>query len=252
VKLGLGTVQFGCDYGVSNAVGQTPLEEVRNILAEAAKAGVRVVDTAVLYGTSEEVLGQTLWEGHPFAIVTKTVKFAKDWLDRTDADVLEARFQESLGKLRQPAVYGLLLHDVDDLLKPGGHLLWDRMERLKLEGKVEKIGVSVYTEDQIEAVLASYRIDLIQLPINVLDQRLLQFGQLTALQQAGIEIHARSAFLQGALLISPDSLPAVFERIRSLLNTYHAEMHSRGLTLVQAALSFVCSLPQIDAGGCGV
>jgi aryl-alcohol dehydrogenase-like predicted oxidoreductase len=252
VKLGLGTVQFGIDYGVSNSVGQTPLQEVRNILVEAAKVGVRVIDTAALYGTSEEVLGQALWEGHKFAIVTKTVKISNAEVGPADVDDLYLGFQDSLTKLQQSAVYGLLLHDADDLLKPGGHYLWDCMLRLKEEGKVQKIGISVYTAQQIEAVLAIYQIDLIQLPINVLDQRLLRNGQLAALKAAGVEIHARSAFLQGVLLMPIDRLPTIFKRISPLLQDYQLQVQSNGLTLVESALAFVSSLSQIDAVVCGV
>ena len=84
--------------------------------------------------------------------------------------------------------YALLHHNPDGDIE---NLLWAR-------GRVEKVGVSVYTVEQMERALHA-DIDIIQLPLSIADNRFIP--HLAKLRERGIEIHARSVFLQGALLI---------------------------------------------------
>ncbi|KKM12355.1 aryl-alcohol dehydrogenase [Clostridiales bacterium PH28_bin88] len=252
MKLGIGAVQFGLDYGISNQEGKTSPEEVVKILDVAAENGVRVIDTAAVYGTSEEVLGQTLPLNHRFAIITKTPKFSKTYITYDDAGLLENTFHQSLTKMRQPSVYGLLIHHPDDLLVENGHFLMERMLEFKRRGLVEKVGVSVYTGKQIDQILEKYPIDLVQLPINILDQRLLLSGHLFNLKKAGIEIHARSVFLQGLLLMDPDALPAYFDSVKVHLKHYYYEIRQQGFSALQAAFGFVMGLNEIDVVLCGI
>lgn len=250
MKLGLGTVQFGLDYGISNSEGVTPIEEVREILAVAKRNSIRVIDTAAMYGSSEEVLGKTLPAGNNFDIVTKTPRF--DGNMENKADLLKQTFQRSLKNMNRTSVYGLLIHHADDLLGNGGNLLIGKMKELKEEGTVKKIGVSVYTAAQIDMILDRFDIDIIQLPINVLDQHLLNSGHLTRLKKAGIEIHARSAFLQGLLLMEPAALPSYFDSIKPHLKQYRDSLLQYRLTPLQAALGFVAGINEVDVVVCGV
>lgn len=252
MKIGLGAVQFGLDYGIANTAGKVSEGDVAAILAAAAQLQLTLIDTAALYGDSEAVLGRTMSPASPFDIVTKTPQFAGSTLSELAAQQLEDSLHASLRKLQRRSVYGLLIHRVDDLLLPGGEVLMARMALLKQRGLVSKIGVSVYTGQQIDAVLARFPIDLIQLPINVLDQRLLHSGHLRKLKQAGVEIHARSAFLQGLLLMAPHELPAHFDGVREHLAAYHRFIAGQALTPLQAALGFVTGLEEIDRVICGV
>jgi aryl-alcohol dehydrogenase-like predicted oxidoreductase len=252
LKVALGTVQFGVNYGISNKAGKTPQAEVGAILAAARSKGVSVIDTAALYGDSEAVLGQSLLPDSDFKIVTKTPQFAKQALDESDAQHLEDTLRASLMRLGISSVYGLLIHRADDLLLPGGDLLVERLLRLKQNGLVSKVGVSVYSGRQIDQVLERFPLDLIQLPINVLDQRLLQSGHLQKLKNSGVEIHARSAFLQGLLLMEQQEIPDCFDSARERLESYHQFIREHGLTPLQAALGFVSGIPEIDQVVCGV
>jgi aryl-alcohol dehydrogenase-like predicted oxidoreductase len=251
MKIGLGTVQFGLDYGVSNKDGKTPPGEAARILETAERNGIRIIDTATLYGESESVLGKALPEKHSFDIVTKTPRFTETG-PAERAHLLEHAFRLSLQNLHVASVYGLLIHHADDLIGDGGNALMDRMLELKQQGLVKKIGVSVYSAEQIDRVLDKFSIDLIQLPVNVLDQRLLVSGHLARLKAAGIEVHVRSIFLQGLLLMDPDAMPPYFSPIRQHLVRYHEKVRQLGLTPVQAALGFVMGLNEVDAAICGV
>jgi aryl-alcohol dehydrogenase-like predicted oxidoreductase len=252
MKVGLGTVQFGMNYGISNVDGRTPVSEVKKILQVAEAQGMRVIDTAALYGDSEEVLGQTLEPQLSFDIVSKTPRFSLDRIDDNDAKTLEKTFLESLSKLRRSAIYGLLGHQVDCLFAVGGSLLMDKMVELKQRGLVRRIGVSVYSGQQINRVLDQYQVDLVQLPINVFDQRLLQSGHLRVLQRAGIEVHARSAFLQGLLLMDPRNLPPHLHCAVAQLSSFQLAAERSGLSPMQAALRFVVALGEVSCVICGV
>lgn len=252
MKVGLGTVQFGLDYGISNPEGKTSREEVARVLEVARNCGINLIDTAALYGNSEEALGISLPQNHSFRLVTKTVRIGSKQITSEEADLLESTFLESLRKLCSQSIYGLMIHNAEDLLTDGGERLLDRMVALKQKGLVTKVGVSVYTPEQIDKILDRFEIDLIQLPMNVLDQRLLEGGQLAALKAQGVEVHVRSAFLQGLLLMNPETFPPYFDSVRQHFIRYHEFLRDNCITPIEAALGFVSGLDHVDAIICGV
>lgn len=242
-RIGLGTVQWGMDYGVANNKCRAPIDEVGRIITAGRALGIRVIDTAALYGEAEAVLGkQDLTE---LRVVTKTPRYARAHITAADAEDLKATLARSLAHLRLSSVYGLLAHHAEDLLAPGGEWLIDAMQSLRQAGKVKRIGVSVYDRAQIEAVLERFTPDLVQLPLNVFDQRLINDGSLRRLSSLGIEIHARSAFLQGLLLMHPDSAPTYFEPWRERLRAWHNGCAEANIPPHHAALAFVCDQPEI-------
>lgn len=249
-RIGLGTVQWGVDYGVANREGRTPRAEVARILAAGRTAGLRVLDTAALYGDAESVLGEQDLTG--LQVVTKTPRYAHAPITAADADDLKATLERSLTRLRLPSVHGLLAHHADDLLAPGGERLIDALLSLREAGKVERVGVSVYDGTQIAAVLERFTPDLVQLPLNVFDQRLIADGSLARLAALGVDIHVRSVFLQGLLLMPPDSVPAWFDPWRDALCAWHATCAARQVLPQQAALAFVCDLPEVSCCLIGV
>lgn len=252
MKLGIGTAQFGLDYGVANGQGKVPESEVAKILELADQQGLQVIDTAVLYGESEKVIGRTLPSNHSFKIVTKTPRFTDRKISYNDVKQLEDTFYRSLRLMRQSSLYGLLIHDADNLLVTNSGEVVQKMLELKEKGIVKKIGVSVYSKHQIDRIVDQFAIDLIQLPLNILDQRLLANGYLSHLKSKGIEIHARSIFLQGLLLLDPESLPPYFYQVKSHLKYVHNELHRMNISPIQAALQFVLDLDEVDVVIIGV
>lgn len=245
-RLGLGAVQFGLAYGITNVAGQVPAAVTAAILAEAQRCGIRVLDTAALYGSSEQVLGTLLPPDAPFDIVTKTAKFADVGDEAAAVKRLDETFTASLENLRRRRVYGLITHDADDLLGRHGTALWDALVSQRAAGRVRKIGASVYTGAQIDGLLARYPLELVQLPINALDWRLITGGQLARLKQRGIEVHARSLFLQGLLLQTPTSIASRFAPLQSCVAELHRRFAERGLTPLSGALAFGLQRAEID------
>ncbi|WP_218970619.1 aldo/keto reductase [Alkalihalobacterium alkalinitrilicum] len=251
-KIGIGTAQFGNVYGAFNQHGKTPLKEVEKIINYCLEKKVYIIDTAPTYGESELVIGKCLPLYHPFKIITKTPHFKTDKITTVHTERLVKTFLLSLEKLKQPSLYGLLIHHVNDLFVDNGHLLYEVMQEFKRKKLVKKIGVSIYTGEQIDQLMCQYHFDLVQLPINIFDQRLIEGGQLKKLKEQGVEIHARSAFLQGLLVTPPDNLHSYFNNIKNRLIEYYKFIQAYSLSPTQAALGFLKQINEIDVIVLGV
>jgi len=226
MKLGIGTVQFGIDYGVSNNEGQTSFEEVVKILEIARINGIDTLDTAQVYGNSEKVLGKLVT--NDFKILTKV---------QTPID-----FVKSLRNLNCKNIYGLMFHNAENLIN--NPEFWRVFELYKKENKVKKIGVSVYNLEQLYKIIEKHQIDIVQLPINLLDQRFKDC--LKDLKSRQIEIHARSIFLQGLLLMNIDNINPYFTPINPVLKQYFKELENKNLSKLEGAFGFIKSIKNID------
>jgi aryl-alcohol dehydrogenase-like predicted oxidoreductase len=214
-------------------------DEAAAILARAAAANIGVLDTAANYGEAESVLAAL--DTRPFRIVTKTISA------RGGVDAVVARAWASKGAL--PQADTLLVHAADELEDAA---LWPALKRLKEEGVFARIGISTYVADDPAALAARFKPDVMQLPFSLLDQRLLQDGTLARLAELGVEIHARSLFLQGLLLMPPDALPDHLKQAAPHLVTLRARLAQAGTTPLAAALGSVLSRPEIAIGLVGV
>ena len=251
-RIGIGTVQFGQDYAIDATETRPDDGEIARILRLAATAGITMLDTASAYGNAEKVLGRVLGRTQPFRIVTKTAVFNGASIRREDSDTLLETFRNSLEDLRVGSVYGLMIHKAPNLTGDGGERLFDAMQILKQQGQVQKIGVSVYDAAQIENVMARFPVDLVQVPVSILDQRLIAGGQLKTLKEQGVEIHARSIFLKGLVFADPAMLPDHFDSVRERLQAFRKAVAASGCTPQAVALSFILDNPNIDTVLCGV
>lgn len=238
MKLALGTVQFGLDYGIANTAGRVSSGEISRILDTARDAGISMLDTAVAYGDSEERLGDAGIEG--FSVVSKLPSLVHETLIVADA------IRASLARLRQRSLHGLLLHRSSDLSGDGGERTYAALNALKDKGLVEKIGVSIYDPEELEPIIGRYDIDLVQAPYNVLDRRLSTGGWLARLKQTGIEVHTRSAFLQGLLLMPKSRRPERFAQWAPQLDAWDAWLAETGQSPLAAAVSLAISEESID------
>ena len=248
MKLGIGTAQFGFDYGISNRQGKTPLPEVKTILEIAAKSGIDFIDTASAYGESEEALGSALPKKHSFRIITKTqpVSFGQS------AEKLKSDFYRSLEKMKQEKIYSLLFHHANEFFQPGGASLWEAMEGLKGEGLVEKIGASAYNPEEILSANEQLGFDIVQIPFSVFDCRMRDTGAISDLAASGVEIHARSIFLQGLLFIEPAELNAYFNPVREKLTSFREYCASFGMSPMDGAFAFIKGVREIECAIIGI
>ena len=237
MKLALGTVQFGLDYGVTNHDGQVAIDEVKNILDYAKGKSIDTLDTASGYGNSEQVLGEL--GVNNYRIITKTTPL------KNGVDGVIKGFHQSLDSLNIGQVDGLLIHNIDDTKDKRFGKLFHKLNELKEEGVIKKIGFSTYTPEQVDFLLENFDFDLIQVPFNVFDTRLVEGGQLKALKKKNIEIHARSVFLQGVLL-SFDSLSDYFSTWDAQFEQYQEMVREKELSLLEYALNFALKTQELD------
>jgi len=238
MKLILGTVQFGLDYGIYNPDGQTPVSEVYKILDFAYENGINVLDTAFIYGESEKIIGEYL-KTNPnksWKIISKSppINYGLN---------IEKYYFQSKSKIGNSLdVY--LAHDVQQFLR--SKAVRNSFYGLKENGHVKKIGVSVYSQQEILDVLDHSNVDIIQLPLNVLDHRLIKLDILKRIKQCGIEIHIRSIFLQGLIFLSQEDLFVKFPDAIAPINTLKEIANANSLTIGELALLFVNSFPEVD------
>ena len=241
-RLALGTVQFGLPYGIANQLGQVTRPEAMAMLQLAAENSIDTLDTAIAYGESEACLGGIGTQS--FKVVTKLPA-----LPENDTDVSEwvnQQLSESLSRLGCTSIYGLLLHRPEQLLGPNGEKLYKALRTLKDKGQVKKIGVSIYSPDELNALMPRHHFDLVQAPFNLVDQRLSSSGWMRRLKDFDVEIHTRSSFLQGLLLMKKAEIPAKFLPWDRLWQTWHKWLDDHSVSAVQACLAFSLSFPEID------
>jgi spore coat polysaccharide biosynthesis protein SpsF (cytidylyltransferase family)/aryl-alcohol dehydrogenase-like predicted oxidoreductase len=243
-KFEIGSAQFGMYYGRFNLEGVPSHGVVEEILAHAYSLGIRLVDTAASYGIAEQVLGNSI-SFQKFDVVTKTPKFVSQSISRNDADYLKVSAYRSLDLLKKNHLNGLLIHHANDLLLPGADYLYEALCLLRQNKVVEKIGTSAYSQDDIEKITERYELDIVQIPMNLLDRRLIESGYLEKLASKGTEIHVRSVFLQGLLLRDPSSLPNFFSNAKGVLTDFHLEARERSLKPAHVALHYLLKIPKI-------
>jgi len=235
-KIGLGSVQFGVDYGISNVRGKTPFDEVSKILDYALQNGIETIDTASAYGNAEEVLGKH--NLNEFKVVSKFMP--------PDGSSVEEELEVSLQKLKLKILYGYLAHRPEALIK--SKTQWFSLLRLREQGKVKKIGFSLNRPEELEDLLKLEMIpDLVQVPYNLFDRRF--ENQMIRLKEKSCEVHVRSTFLQGLFFMNPKVLPKYFDPVKTTLLQLQDE---HGDKLSGALLDFVLKKDFIDAVIIGV
>lgn len=238
-KIVLGTVQFGCQYGI-NSAGRPDTSEVRSILQEAKTSGISTLDTSSAYGNAEDVLGVCLNDDMAFRIVSK--------YPRGEASVNQ-RFEASLQRLKIHSLYGYLLHHFE-VYKVTPEI-WSDFVRLRDSGKVKKIGFSLYQPQELDLLLKNgVDFNLLQIPYNLFDRKFEPY--LKELHERGVEIHVRSTFLQGLFFKDRNALPEKLLPLKLYLQQLDDYSRESGLTISQLALNYNLQNPYIDGVLIGV
>ncbi len=238
-KLILGTVQFGLNYGVNNTQGKPERENVFQILSFAYKNGIRYLDTAELYGNSHDLIGEfhQLNPDKKFEIITK---FPHDFNIS-----LEDKISTYLDQLAVNHIHAILFHSFESYKT-------HKIELIEKINNVDKIGVSVYTNEQMEVVINDSNIDIIQLPFNLLDNINLRGDLLKKAKEKNKIIHTRSAFLQGLFFMKKDSPNKIRAKLEKELNIIFDISLKYSISLGSLALNYCLRQPNIDGVLIGV
>lgn len=208
MKIALGTAQFGSNYGVANKSGKINYKEAKKILNLAKKNKINTIDTAINYLDSEKILGKI--GVSKFNIVTKLPAIPKKNVNIEKW--IRNELHKSLKRLRIKRIYALLLHNPEDILRKDSNKIIDILIKIKKETLIKKIGVSIYDFNNLNHIKKIANIDIVQCPLNILDRRLINNGWINKLYKKKIEIHVRSIFLQGLLLLNINNIPKKFIR----------------------------------------
>lgn len=236
-KFILGTVQLGLDYGINNKKGKPSREDAFSILKEAQTRGVEFLDTAEAYGDSEEIIGEYHRKyGKHFSILTK--------FHLKGADDIHSMVNSIVNKLNVNCIDTLFFHSYEDFVDNPGILI-DLVEEVE-KGRLKKMGVSVYTNEEIEQLLEVEEIKVIQAPFNLLDNKIQREDVFRQAKERGKEIHTRSVFLQGLFFKKPESIIGSLLPLRKEIERINAMAISAKISLESLALNYVLSKPYID------
>jgi aryl-alcohol dehydrogenase-like predicted oxidoreductase len=245
-NLGLGSAQFGGDYGISNTRGRVGEEDVRQILELAADCRILNIDASHHDGDVERILGRNWPFPSPFKPQIRTLRLEKglDWL--------ESRLRRSVDHMGLVRAHAALVDAAEDLMGPEGDALWTRLEKLKADGLISKIGISATAADQPVLLAQRFKPDIMQVPASILDQRLVRNGAIKNLADLGVEVQIRSIFLQGLLFLPREALPANLIPIGPHLSRVRRIMAESGADPLHAALSFALNLDGVSTVMVGV
>jgi len=241
MKFALGTAQFGGKYGVANQKGRVTEDAARLLIKRCEELQWDTLDTAMLYGDCEEVLARANVER--WNVVTK-IPECPDL--NASACWLENELERSLETLGLSSFHAVLLHRPAQILEPGGEHLANALARIKRGGLAKKIGVSVYNFKELDALTRSMQIDLVQAPLNIMDRSMVESGWAKQLADQDIELHVRSIYLQGLLLMAADKRPPFFSRWENVWETWESWLESLGLDPLVACVSYVHEIEEVD------
>ena len=247
MKLVLGTVQFGNDYGISNKSGKLETFEVKRIIDYARKRKILTIDTAMSYENANEELSNIDIKG--FSIISKLSSYTNVEKNFVKSKIM-SDIKKMLKQFKTDKLYGLLVHDVKDLASENGKEIYNTLLELKKKNIVQYIGVSIYSPNEYFDLLKNFDFDIIQAPFNIFDRRIISEGVIESASKLNIKIHVRSIFLQGLLI--DRNLPKKFNPWSNKFNSWFEWLDQNNLSPVEACLNFVLHQPSIDSVLLGV
>jgi hypothetical protein len=241
-KIILGSANFDQIYGIKkNFIKKN---EIKKLFDLALKNKIKTIDTSPLYNKSEKIIG--LLNNNRFKIISKIPKPPKNIKRENIKKWLKQNVMISLKNLKIKKFECLVLHNANSLLCKNGDEIYKGIRNMKINGLTSKIGVSIYDFNVLDKILKKFKFNLIQAPFNILDRRLVEKGWLKKLKKRKIEVHARSIFLQGILLLKHNQLPKKLIKLSKKLMVWENWLKKNKFSSLQVCLSFVLNQRQLD------
>ena len=240
-KIVIGTANFGMDYGIGHNQNKLIDSDIIEILKTAKKLGIDTIDTAISYGNSLNRLGEL--RIYNFKIITKFPKIPDD---KKQTNWFNEQIDGTLKQLDVNSLEAILLHYPKDILENKNSELIHFLLNLKNQGVTKKIGVSIYEKNELNEILEIFKPEIIQCPINIFDNRLLEQNYLEKISNKGIEIHIRSIFLQGLLLFKKEEIPQEFLKYYNIWEEWYNWLNTTKLNPLEACIRYTNSLKSVD------
>ena len=241
-KFILGTAQFGTNYGISNTSGVNSFNTANKIITLAQDEKIKFIDTAINYEASQQILKKINLDY--FKVISKLPEISEKNL--ADEEYIINIVENSLNNLGIKKYHCILLHRPLQLLTDRNRKIVKSLNRLKSTGMIDKIGISIYSPDELESVINIMDLDIVQAPLNILDQRMYHSGWLAELDKQGIQFHARSIFLQGLLLMTKERMPNKFNQYEKIWTKWHKWLSIKKLSPLETCLNFVNNINHVN------
>ena len=241
-KLIIGTANFGLNYGQGILKKKVDTEEIKKIILFCKKKKINFLDTAFSYKNERYLKSQKL---NKWNIITKiSIKNFKN--EKNIDKKINLLINKTINIFKVKNLYGVLFHDIKEIEKKSGKKFYSILEKLKKDKKIKKIGVSVYNPKDIDKILKNYKFDIIQCPLSIFDRRFINTGYLKKMKKKGIEVHIRSIFLQGLLLMQHKLMPKKFNRWNKIWNKWSAWNIKNKTTKLETCVNFINQIANID------
>ena len=242
IKIALGTAQIGTKYGIKNNYKKIKEKESSLIINKLKKYNINYIDTARYYGNAEEIIGNN--NTAKTKIITKIPKLD---LRKNINKQINYHLCTSLTKLKKDKIYAVLLHDENQIKSKKGNIILEELKKLKLKRLVSKVGISLYDPKTIyELKKKKFVPDIIQIPYSIMDRRFDKNNLIKKLKKQNIEIHVRSIFLQGLLLINLINLDYYFRNFKKDLIKIHDIAKYYRISVKELCIFFILQNKNID------
>ncbi|SHG29466.1 Predicted oxidoreductase [Flavobacterium fluvii] len=238
-KLILGTVQMGLTYGINNTAGKPSFENSCDILSKAFESGIDTLDSAEAYGNAHQVIGDfhRLNPNIKFNVVTKIPH-------NTTVDKIAEKINIYINDLNVDYLEALLFHSFESY--QNNKQIMTVLNDLKKQGIINHIGVSIYTNCQIESLLLDDNVTVVQMPFNLLDNESIRGDLMKKLKEKGKIIHTRSAFLQGLFFKENSDDNSIFHKLSNELIAIKNIANEENISISNLALSYCLNQGNID------
>lgn len=241
MRLCLGTVQFGQNYGICGQK-QPSLSDAVKMLDYATQNGIDTIDTAFAYGTAEDVVGEFLKK----KTIARDKLFISSKFKPNDLDeVKPSEYKKVIREHLEKQLVRLNTSYLDSYMFHSSRYAFDEeklqaMYEIKQEGKVRHCGVSVYYPEEAKICIESPYVDFMQLPSSIFDQRMLKEGIFDlALKNGSTQIHSRSAFIQGLILMNEDEVPSFLNGAKPIIKKINELCNKHAISRIKLAMLFV-------------
>ena len=243
-KIILGTAQIGRDYGLDSNEQSKSKSGIKKIFDIAKKNQINFFDTAPSYNDNQKIIKSFITSNTK--IISKISKIPQNEINNKSIEKVDIEFEKSLEHLSVNSIDILLFHSALDITKPNSNKIIEWINQKKKQNKINKIGVSAYEKKEIDMAIDTGLIEVVQVPINILDQRLIKNDYLLKIKSKKIEVHARSIFLQGLLLIDIKNLPTYFDNFKYDLKSFSNKLNILKLSRLEACITFINNIKEID------
>jgi aryl-alcohol dehydrogenase-like predicted oxidoreductase len=254
-EISLGTAEIGLDYGFKGSThyARPDMQESIRLIHTALDQGINIIDTARSYGTSEEIIGQALAELTFTPHIVSKVYLPEEAVQKEFPALRQEIFssiEASLQALRLESIDLLLIHNTT--LEHLRHKAVEAcLAEAKQQGKIRFFGASCYGEEVSVAVLEQPQFRALQVPFNLLDQKM-SARVFPAAAAQGTGIFVRSAYLRGVLTSQIDSIPQRLSSLRLRALQTLALLGEEVSSLAEAALRFCLSVHGVSSVVVGV